>query len=404
MSTLSIAPYFPFCRVKLTCQTVASEADMAWLEAEPDFRFHPICHACGEPASKIHDWDKRNLRDLNMGAAQVWIGCSFRKIYCPACGRVRVEDLEFFEPYKRVTKRLARYVHELCKWLTVKEVAEHLRLDWKTVKEIDKSFLEKRYDKTDYSDLTILAVDEIAIRKGHQYMTVVLDYLTGRVIWLGPDRTAETLTAFFNGMSDEQKQALQAIAMDMWDPYIAAVQAAVPHVKIVFDLFHVVSAFNKVIDKVRNDEYRNASKEDKAVFKGTKYLLLKNKKKIRRPKHREHLRRLLELNGTISTVMILKDLLKQIWTYRRRGWAARRIREWCALARTLNHPEVSKFARRLEQYEYGILNHCEHPIHTGILEGVNNKIKVIKRKAYGFHDRRYFVLKVLQAFDPLNRR
>jgi transposase len=292
----------------------------------------------------------------------------------------------------------------LCKVLTVKEVAEHLGLDWKTVKEIDKSVLEKQYDKTDYSDLTILAVDEISIRKGHQYMTVVLDYLTGRVVWLGPDRTAETLMNFFDGMSDEQKQALQAIAMDMWDPYVLAVQTKVPHVKIVFDLFHVVAAFNQVIDTVRNDEYRNASKEDKAVFKGAKYLLLKNKNKIRRHKHRQHLRRLLELNKTISTVMILKDLLKQIWTYRRRGWAARRIREWCALARTLNHPEVNKFACRLERYEYGILNHCNYPIHTSKLEGVNNKIKVIKRKAYGFHDQRYFALKVLQAFDPLNRR
>ena len=404
MSVLSIAAYFPFCRVKLTRQSVAVEADMAWVEAEPDLRYRPVCHVCGGAGARVHDWGKRSLRDLNLGAAQVWIGCSFRKIYCPACGKVRVEDLEFFDPYKRVTQRLARYIHELCKVLTVKEVAEHLQLDWKTVKEIDKSLLERRYDKTDYSDLTLLAVDEIAIRKGHQYMTVVMDYLTGRVVWLGKDRTAETLIDFFDGMSDAQKQALQAIAMDMWAPYIAAVQAAVPHVQIVFDLFHVVAAFNQVIDKVRNDEYRKASDEDKAVFKGAKYLLLKNKKKIRRRKHREHLRGLLELNQTISTVMILKDLLKQIWGYRRRGWAARRIREWCVLARTLNHPEVNKFARRLQRHDYGILNHCDYPIHTGRLEGVNNKIKVIKRKAYGFHDPRYFALKVLQAFDPLNRR
>lgn len=404
MSVLSIAPYFPFCRAKLTRQSVAVEADMAWLEAEPDLRYRPVCHVCGGAGARVHDWGKRSLRDLNLGAAQVWIGCSFRKIYCPACGKVRVEDLEFFDPYKRVTQRLARYIHELCKVLTVKEVAEHLQLDWKTVKDIDKSFLERRYDKTDYSDLTILAVDEIAIRKGHQYMTVVMDSLTGRVVWLGKDRTAETLMDFFDGMSDAQKQALQAIAMDMWNPYILAVQTKAPHVQIVFDLFHVVAAFNQVIDKVRNDEYRKASDEDKAVFKGAKYLLLKNKKKIRRRKHREHLRRLLELNQTISTMMILKDLLKQIWGYRRRGWAARRIAEWCTLARTLDHPEVNTFARRLERHDYGILNHCDYPIHTGKLEGTNNKIKVIKRKAYGFHDQHYFALKVLQAFDPLNRR
>jgi len=400
MSVMSIAPYFPFCRVKLTRQSVASQADMAWLEAEPDERYRPVCHVCGRKSRRIHTWHKRSLRDLNMGAARVWIGCSFRKVYCAACGGVRVEDLEFFEPYKHVTKRLARYIHELCKRMTVQEVADHLGLDWKTVKDIDKAFLEKDYGRTDYSDLVILAVDEIAVHKGHRYMTVVLDYLSGRVVWVGQDRTAETLMAFFDGMTEAQKQRLKAIAMDMWNPYILAVQTKVPHVQIVFDLFHVVSAFHKVIDQVRNDECRKARKKDKAVFQGSKYLLLKNKKNLRPGEERQHLRRLLELNKTLCTVMILKDLLKKIGCYRYRGWATKRLREWCALARTLGHPEVSKFANRLECYEYGILNHCQYRIHTGRLEGVNNKIKVIKRKAYGFHDDRYFSLKVIQAFDP----
>ena len=403
MSSMSIALYFPFRRVKITRQSVAEPGDLAWLSAEPDQRYQPICYVCGTRTSRIHDEDKRALRDLNVGQARIWIGCSFRKVYCPTCAKVRVEDLEFFDPYQRVTRRLACYIHELCKRLTVQEVADHLGLGWNTVKRIDKTFLEKTYAQTDYRDLTLLAVDEIAVHKGHRYMTVVLDYLTGRVVWVGPDRTAQSLGTFFQGMTHAQKQRLQAIAMDMWDPYIQAVQANVPHVRIVFDLFHVVAAFNKVIDNVRNDEYRKAARKDKDVFKGAKYLLLKNKRNIRKHDQRRQLRRLLELNQTISTVMILKDLLKKIWTYRYPGWAQRRLTEWCALARTVGHPDVTQFARRLENYRYGILNHCHYPIHTGKLEGVNNKIKVIKRKAYGFHDDRYFSLKILQAFDPLNR-
>jgi transposase len=390
--------------VKFTRQSVAEDSAVAWLEAEPNQRYGPICHVCGTRAGRIHDGDKRSLRDLPVGRTRVWIGCSFRKVYCPTCGRVRIEDLEFFEAYQRVTRRLARYIHELCRMLTVQEVADHLGLGWKTVKQIDKAFLEKTYGQTDYRDLTVLAVDEIAVHKGHRYMTVVLDYLTGRVVWVGADRTGDTLGAFFQGMTEAQKQRLQAIAMDMWDPYIQAVKTHVPHVKIVFDLFHVVAAFNKVIDKVRNDEYRKAAQKDKAVFRGAKYLLLKNKKNVRKRSQREQLRQLLQLNQTLSTVMILKDLLKQIWRYRYRGWAHRRLAEWCALARTVGHPDVTQFARRLENYRYGILNHCQYPIHTGKLEGVNNKIKVIKRKAYGFHDDRYFSFKIIQAFDPPNRR
>jgi transposase len=346
----------------------------------------------------IHSWRQRWLRDLDLGAARVWIGCRYRRVYCRHCGGYRVEDLRFFEPYQRVTLRLARYIHALCKVLTVRQVATHLGLDWKTVKQVDRTFLEATHGQTDYTGLRLLAVDEVAVRKGHSYMTVVLDYETGRVLWLGRERTAQTLQAFFGGMSAEQKQAVEAIAMDMWDPYIKAVREAVPHVKIVFDLFHAVVAFNRIIDKVRLAEFRKARAQDKPVFKGSKYLLLANRRNIRRRAARAHLKELLELNQTISTVMILKEELKRIWGYRSRPWAARRLHEWCALAQSVDYPDVRKFARRLQRYTYGILNHCDYPIHTSQLEGVINKIKLIKRQAYGFHDQRYFSLKVIQAF------
>ena len=171
-----------------------------------------------------------------------------------------------------------------------------------------------------------------------------------------------------------------------------------PQAKIVFDLFHVVAQFSRVIDKVRNREYRKASKKNKSVFKGAKYLLLKNRKNVRLKRHREQLKQLLELNEVINTVMILKDQLKHIWSYRSRTWANKAIDNWCALAKLLNIRVLNNFCKMLNRHRYGILNHCEYPIHTGKLEGVNNKIKVIKRKAYGFHDLRYFTLKIYQAF------
>jgi transposase len=160
-----------------------------------------------------------------------------------------------------------------------------------------------------------------------------------------------------------------------------------------------VANFSRVIDRVRNAEYRRASKEDKAVYKGARYLLLKNSNNVRSKDHRQQLKELLALNEVINTVMILKDKLKHIWTYRSRTWAEKALNQWCALARSLNHPSISAFARMLERYRYGIINHCDYPVNTGKLEGVNNKIKVIKRKAYGFHDLRYFTLKIYQAFS-----
>ncbi|NLW50864.1 MAG: ISL3 family transposase, partial [Candidatus Brocadiaceae bacterium] len=211
-------------------------------------------------------------------------------------------------------------------------------------------------------------------------------------------RTRETLSAFFAQMTEEQKVGIEAVAMDMWEPYIQAVGDALPNAKIVFDLFHVVAAYGKVIDRVRNSEMSKATLSQRALIRGTKYLLLK--RHVTDPDERERLRKLLQANETLSTVYILKEMLVRIWRYRSRAWAARALAEWCALARMVPHPEPSRFARTLERYRQGILNHCEFPIHNSKLEGVNNKIKVIKRRAYGYHDDRYFVLKVKQAFDP----
>jgi len=398
MSELSIAPYFPFRRIKIVEQTVTPGATEAHILAEPDKRFRPICQRCGQLASGVHSWTQRKIRDLSFATAQTWVTCRYRKLLCAHCQGIHIEDLELFHPYLRVTTRLARYIYQLCELMSVSEVAQHLDIDWKTVKNIDKFYLERDYGQPDLKGLRIVAIDEISIRKGHNYLTIVLDFLTGRVVFVGKNRKAKTLKRFFNQLSSGQRKRIEAVAMDMWDPFIKAVKDKLPHAKIVFDLFHVVANFNRVIDKVRNSEYRKASKDDKAVFKGAKYLLLKNRKNVRRPSHRQHLKELLKLNQAINTVMILKDKLKHIWTYRSRTWAAKALDQWCDLARSLKNRSVNTFVRMIERYRYGIINHCDHPIHTGKLEGVNNKIKVIKRKAYGFHDLRYFTLKIYQAF------
>jgi len=398
MSTLSIAAYFPFSRAKVSGQSVAPECDVAFIDIEPDLRFTPRCHQCGSPAPRVHSSHTRAVRDLNFATARVWLRYSYRKVVCPSCEQVVVEDLELVGPWQRITHRLARLVHELCKVLSITDVAGHLGLDWKTVRAIDKAVLEGQYGQTHYEGLRLLAVDEIALKKGHSYMTVVIDYESGRVVWMGEGRRKETLREFFAGMTDAQKAGLEAIAMDMHEPYVQAVAESVPHVKVVFDLFHVVAAFGRVIDKVRLSEYRKASARDREVIKGSKYLLLK--RSLSSPEHRRHLKDLLALNETLSQVYILRDLLARIWGYHYRAWAAKALQAWCALAREVGHPELVQFARSLERHREGILNHCEYPIHNSKLEGINNKIKLIKRQAYGFRDERYFMLKVKQAFDP----
>ena len=396
MSSLSIAPFFPWRRVKVTYVNTADGTRGAIVVVEPDQRFRPICHVCGASGA-IHAHRRKFIRDLGFADFTMLLQVEHRKIRCNHCRKVRVEELEFVDVHARVTRRLAAYAAQLCKGgLSVEAVADHLDLDPKTVKAIDKATLQAEFGRTSYDGLKRLAIDEIAVKKGHNYMTVVLDYDTGRVVWMGKGRQTETIDAFFEAMPTEVRDGIEAVAIDMWEPYINAVKSWCPQADVVFDLFHVVKAFNKVIDDIRNEEFRNASADLLELLKGSKYLFLKNWGNLKR-EGRVQLKEILALNARLNTIYWLKDLLAHIWDYYYPGWAVKMLAEWCEVARQDGHPSLVKFARMLERHEYGIISHCKHQIHTSKLEGVNNKIKVIKRIAYGFHDLEYFALKVKQA-------
>jgi len=398
MSGLSITKYFPFTRVKIIKQNVHhKQASSALIYIQPDMRYNPLCHKCGSEAATIHSKNHiRLIRDLNMANAQVFLQVNYRKIWCSKCDGVRVEKMSFADAGQHVTNRLARYIHELCKMLTVKDVAEHLGIDPKTVKEIDKSFLEQTFGQDNFDDLRVLMIDEIAVHKGHSYMTVVADHFSGRIVWMGRNRNKQTLDGFFSNLNDGQKRAIEAVAMDMWEPYINRVKHYCPNAKIVFDFFHVVHGFNKVIDHVRRTEYLKAKAKHREILKGSRYLLLKNEENLN-DEQQSRLDRLLEFNSTLSMIYILKDQLKLLYHYSDRRRVQKALEDWCLMADQIDHPTVRAFAKRLRFFAYGIINHADYPIGTSMLEGINNKIKVIKRKAYGFHDDRYFILKVKQA-------
>ena len=230
MSSLSVAAYFPFTRVKVVAQAVHPESQGALLYLAPDRRFRPLCHECRRPGGGIHSaGHRRHIRDLPLAGRQAWLQVTYRKVWCPTCGKARVEHLEFADASQRLTLRLARYVYELCKLMTVSDVARHLGLDRKTVTAIEYAGLQEELGASDYTGLRILAIDEISLHKGqHGYMTVVLDYETGRVVWMGEGRDKDALDAFFAGMTQEQKDGVQAVAVDMWEAFTNPHPAPLP--------------------------------------------------------------------------------------------------------------------------------------------------------------------------------
>jgi transposase len=369
------------------------------IRLQPDLRWNPLCHDCRTAARTIHSQGhNRMVRDLNLADRQVWLRVDYRKVWCERCGKTRVEHLSFCDSPQRLTHRLRRYIYELCKRMPVTDVAEHLDLDPKTVTAIDKEFLQEEFGQTRYEGLRVLAMDEVALHKGLKgFVTVIMDYVSGRVVWTGQGHDQQTLDQFFDGMTAEQKAGIQAVAVDMWDPYINRLKHHCPQALIVFDLFHIVKGFGFVIDRVRREEVRKAVGPLKQVIKGSRYLLLKNRVNLQ-PQQVDRLEELLKLNENLNRVYVLKDQLKVIYRYCRRVDAKTALDDWIAMAGRIDNPHVARFIRTLRTYEYGILNHCDFPIGTSRLEGINNKIKVIKRKAYGFHDPIYFGLKIKQAF------
>jgi transposase len=286
-------------------------------------------------------------------------------------------------------------------------------LNWKTVKEIDtilaqgKRALQREFANPDYANLRLLAIDELSYKKRHKYLTLVLDLEHMRVVWVGIGRKQATLKAFFDEIGDEIAKKIKAVALDMWDPYLAALAAKAPQAEPVFDKFHVIRNYSKVIDQVRLEEFRKAEKEDRKVLKGTKYLLLKDRENLTEEQD-VHMERLLELNKNLNLVYIFKDDLhrpgtgKRLWDCGDRREATCLLSDWIQTAGESGIEMIRDFAGTLSRYVYGLLNPCDYPINTGRLEGLNNKIKVIKRRCYGFHDLEYFALKIKQA-SVLNR-
>ena len=403
MSNFSITSLFPFRRVKIEdfSQIVDSDYGMAmFTTVSPDFRFNPICHECGSEAESIHSWHQRTLRDLDLGSNPGLMIYKYRKIICPECGSIKVEQLDVTDPGgPHVTNRMARYIYELCKLMPVEQVAEHLNLDWKTIKNIDKRFLEDEYGETDYSHSGYLAVDEISMGKYHKYLTVIIDFITGRVIWAGKNRRVKTLDKFFKDMPQQDLENIEAVAMDMWDPFIKSVKKWCPNACIVFDKFHIVSNFNAVIDSVRRKEQcdKSLSEKEKKVIKGSRWMLLKNEDNLRE-KEIPKLDKLLELNENLSKVYILKDELKTIWDADTLETMKEALDDWCIKALQTELKPVIKFVNMLQKHRYGILAYADYPIHTSKLEGTNNRIKELKRRAYGYHDPEYYKLKIKQAF------
>jgi len=374
------------------------------LHLEPKARVCRCCSGCGRRVSTVHDKTERRVRDLPVFEVPVELVVTRFRLACRHWGP-RLERLDWLAPYARVTTRLAASVARLCKVMSLRHVAEFYRLSWTAVKRIDLRTLERELGPVDLRGVTIIAMDEFAIQKGHRYATVIVEPASKRVLWVGRGRSREEIRPFFELLGPQGCAQLRVAVMDMNTAYDLEMRVHCPQAEIVYDLFHVVAKYGReVIDRVRVDE-ANRLRGDRAarkVVKSSRWLLLRNRENVIRENDQIRLNELLAANQTLMTVYVLKDDLKALWDYRHKGYAMRFWEDWYERAISSGIGPLCQFARRLKPYLAGILAHTRWPLGTNLVEGINNRIKVIKRMAYGYRDDYYFFLKIRAAF-PGNR-
>jgi len=312
-----------------------------------------------------------------------------------------MESVCWLDRYSRLTSRLCDAVVRSCKNMAALHVAELFGLHWGTVRMLERRALEQKLEALPDAQPRRLVMDEFALFKGHRYASVILDADTRRVLWVGEGRSRIAIRSFFEELGAERCARIEAVAMDMNTAFDLEVKHHCRNARVVYDLFHVIAKFGReVIDRVRVDEANRLrhDKPQRKVIKQARWLLLRNPQNLKSQEQQVHLQDLLAANQPLMTVYVMKAELKALWSSST-AWEWRKAwKQWMDHAKQSGIPSLMQFSKRLKGYWRGILSRVRWPMHTGQLEGINNRIKVIKRMAYGYRDSEFFFLKIKCAF------
>ena len=361
-----------------------------------------VCKECGRAHFGWYDRTTRRVRDLSSGNTRVYLEFEVRRVLCRCCGKVKRERLDFLADNPFYTKRFAWFVGRRCRISTIKDVAEELNLDWQTVKELDKQYMRAQLVKAGTPGPKAIGIDEISIRKGHTYRIVVSDLIRRRPIWFGgTDRSQASMALFYEWLGQRKTQGIRLAVMDMWKPFRNATAEHAPQAAILFDKFHIMSHLGDALDKVRKAEYARLSGKDRRFIKGQKYTLLSNRENLTL-EGKKSLKLLLAANKRLNTAYVLKESFGQLWDYRSEVWARRFFDNWRASLKWQRLKPYEKFAQMIDRHWDGIAAYCkpENKVSLGFVEGLNNKIRVIQRRAYGLRDEEYLRLKILTCMLP----
>lgn len=378
---------------------VKASAEVAQVWLRRDGRMKPRCPQCGA-CLRVNRTRWQTAKDLPLGP----VGCvllAYEAVqgYCAACRGYATVHPPGIDGHAQATQRLMAYVSQLCRYLPLTHVQQIVPVSAATAYRWDKAWLQAYVPAPDPTGLRILLIDEKAVRTGYGYVTLVMNGETGELLYWAEGKKKESLSPFFARLTPEQQAGIEAVAIDRNGAYYAVVKEFLPHAAVVYDKFHLIQNYHKVIDRVRNEEYREARAEDKEVIKGQRFNLYRNPANLSDAQARR-LGTLLAINRNLQTVYVLKDALKRLWGFRYRAWALKYLEKWVGWATESGLPALVKFAQALWRDREEVTAYCRHPITTARLEAFNNTVSRFVHRACGHTDLDYLFLKVRQESLP----
>lgn len=355
-----------------------------------------VCSKCNTAYLSIYDhYPMRKVEELPAFGRRIFLAFSQARVECSTCGTVEPERLDWVEPYQHQTLRYQRYLATLCDYMPVADVSDFSGVSKDALYRIDKRFLQERHERfKDEQLVKYLGIDEISIHKGQSYATVFYDLQRGMVVGLVKDRKQRKVSGFFRRWGKERCKNVVAVCTDLWSPFHNSVKLYLKWAILVFDKFHVFKYLSDAIDDVRKEEQHKLENEQQSVIKGIRWLILK---KDLTCKQKRKLKDVVEQNQSIAKAVLLRESFEAFYAADNAGEAEAVLDEWTNQCKESGLKPFIKLAKRLNRWKDGIIAFFTHRITNGVSEGINNKIKVIKRRSYGFRDLDYFFLKVQMA-------
>jgi transposase len=320
-----------------------------------------------------------------------------RRIVSDSLSRLRGVKAEKIEPLPSkapYSKRFEDAVGKACESAAARQVARRMRLAESTVRAIDLRYLERWAAKRRKPALRQMGVDEIYKGKNDKFLTVVCNLETGEPLWLGRERKKETLDDFFGSqLVSRQRRRIEAVCVDMWDPFRKSIEQWAPQCKIVYDKFHILQHANDAVDEVRKAEFFRQGPKKRGLIKGKKWLLLSRWKHLTNT-HRGELNRLFGLNRRVFKAYLLKESLERLWDYRYEGAMLNYLRKWMDQLRWQRLKPFEKLAVMLLNHLDGIMNYCRTKVRFGVVEALNGNIRMMINRGRGYQNLRYLLLKV----------